>query len=275
MTPDGRAREVTLSWYPGHMAKAARRMREYLQTVDIVVEVVDARIARSGRAPFLEELAARRDRLVTLDRADLADPATTKRWLQHFSSDGSSALAVDARARGSVARISHAMARASAGRRAGTGVSRAMIVGVPNSGKSTIVNSMLGRAAAKTEDRAGVTRQTQWFRVAPGVELMDTPGVLAPKITDPGAQWKLAICGALPRDRYDPQEVALAFHDWLLARSPRTKVPDLHAFAERRGFVRRRGEIDYHNAAQSYIRAFNEGVFGRISFESPDDAEAA
>jgi ribosome biogenesis GTPase A len=274
MTPPQRAGELNLSWYPGHMAKAARRIREYLRAVDIVVEVVDARIARSGRTPFLAELAARRTRVVALDRADLADPATTKRWLRHLSNDGSTALAIDARVRGSVARIAAAMARASAERR-GAGVSRAMIVGVPNSGKSTIVNSLVGRAAAKTEDRAGVTRQTQWFRVARGVELLDTPGVLAPKIPDSATHWKLAICGALPRDRYDPQEVASAFHSWIVARHPRSAVPDLERFAERRGFIRRRGEVDYHNAAQSYIRAFNDGAFGRISLEDVDDAEAA
>lgn len=271
MTPTQRSGELNLSWYPGHMAKAARRMREYLQAVDLIVEVVDARIARSGRAELLEDLASRRASVVALDRADLADPGTTKEWLRHLSGEGTTALAVDARARGSVARIAAAMTRSSQG----SGVSRAMIVGVPNSGKSTIVNSLLGRAAAKTENRAGVTRQTQWFRVGPGVELMDTPGVLRPKISDAGARWKLAICGALPRDLYDPQEVAAAFHAWLAQRSPRTKVPDLPAFAARRGFVRRGGEVDYHNAAQSYIRAFNEGAFGRISLESPDDTQTA
>jgi ribosome biogenesis GTPase A len=254
------------------MAKAARRIREYLRSIDIVVEVVDARIAHSGRNPLLDELAGRRTRVVALNREDLADPATTKRWLQDLSGRGSSAVAVDGRAQRSVARVAAAIARSST--RNG-GISRAMIVGVPNSGKSSIVNGLLRRAAAKTEDRAGVTRHVQWFRLAQNVELMDTPGVLPPKIPNAVAQWKLAICGALPRDRYDPQEVAAAFHGWLLAHSPRTQVPDLAAFAARRGFVRRRGETDYHNAAQSYIRAFNDGAFGRISLEAPDDPKAA
>jgi ribosome biogenesis GTPase A len=257
------------------MAKAARRIREYLRSIDIVVEVVDARVASSGRNPLLDELAARRTRVIALNRQDLADPAITKAWLLALSRRGSNAIAVDGRSSRSVARIAALIARSSGRRGLHGGIARAMIVGVPNSGKSSIVNALLRRAAAKAEGRAGVTRQTQWFRLAPNVELMDTPGVLPPKIADAAAQWKLAICGAVPRDRYDPQEVAAAFHRWLTERSPRTQVPDLPTFAAQRGFMQRGGGIDYHNAAQSYIRAFNDGNFGRISLEAPDDSEAA
>jgi ribosome biogenesis GTPase A len=254
------------------MAKAARRIAEYLRAIDIVVEVVDARVARSGRNPLLDELAGKRPRVVALNRQDLADPATTKRWLHELARRGRNAVAVDGRAQRSVARVAAAIASAAAHR---SGMSRAMIVGVPNSGKSSIVNALLHRSAAKTEDRAGVTRHLQWFRLASDVELMDTPGLLPPKIMTAAAQWKLAICGAVPRDHYDPQEVAGEFHRWLLAHAPRTRVPDLTAFAAHRGFVRRGGEVDYHNAAQSYITAFNDGAFGRISLEAPDDPEAA
>ncbi len=265
--------ERQIAWYPGHMAKASRHIREYLRSIDIVVEVVDARIVRSGRNPLLDELGARRTRVVALNRQDLADPATTKHWLRQLDERGTNAVAVDGRSQRSVGRIAAAIEKATpAGRR---GISRAMVVGVPNSGKSSIVNGLLGRAAARTEDRAGITRRTQWFRLSPNVELMDTPGVLPPKIGTRDAQWKLALCGAVPRDLYDPAEVAAAFHHWLLARNARTQVPNLDTFAARGGFMRRRGEIDYHNAAQSYIRAFNDGAFGRISLEAPDDPEAA
>jgi ribosome biogenesis GTPase A len=266
--------EAIAGWYPGHMAKAVRRMRESLAAIDIIVEVVDARIPRSGRNPALDALAGRRTRILTLSREDLADSATTKRWLEDFARRGLRAVAVDGRQPRSVARIATTVTRLAAGT-ALKGISRALIIGIPNSGKSSIVNGLMRRAVAKTANRAGVTRQLQWFRLAPGVELMDTPGVLPPTRLDAGAQWKLAICGALPRDRYDPQHVAAAFYSWLSARDPRTRIPSPHAFAAARGFMRRGGEIDYHNAAQSYIRALNEGAFGRFSFESPDDAEAA
>jgi ribosome biogenesis GTPase A len=255
------------------MAKGMRRIREYLRSIDIVVEVVDARIVRSGRNPLLDDLAGTRTRLVALDRNDLADPATTQHWVRQLSLRGWTAVAVDGRNARSVARIAAAIRRSRGEKIAG--IARAMIVGIPNSGKSSIVNALLRRAAAKTEARAGVTKHVTWFRLDGNVELMDTPGILPTRIPSAGAQWKLAVCGAVPAERYDAQEVATAFHRWLLARAPRSTVPDLHAFAAARGFVRRGGELDYHNAAHSYIRAFNEGAFGRISLEAPDDTEAA
>ena len=255
------------------MAKAMRRIREYLRSIDIVVEVVDARIARSGRNPLLDELAGKHIRLVALDRNDLAEPATTQRWVRHLSQCGWTAVAVDGRSARSVARIAAAIRRCRGEKAAG--IARAMIVGIPNSGKSSIVNALLRRAAAKTEARAGVTKHVSWFRLEGNVEIMDTPGILPTRIPSAVAQWKLAMCGAVPSERYDAQEVAAAFHRWLLARTPASTVPDLHAFATARGFMRHGGELDYHNAAHSYIRAFNEGAFGRISLEAPDDTEAA
>ena len=118
-----------------------------------------------------------------------------------------------------------------------------------------------------------MTRQLQWFRLSNRVELMDTPGILVPKIATPEAQWKLAICGALPRERYDPEHVVDEFHRWAVRERPRAKVPDLQSFAAARGALLRGGSVDYHNAAGSYIREFNEGGFGRISFETIDDAK--
>lgn len=255
------------------MAKAVRHIREYLRAIDVVVEVVDARIARSGRNPLLDDLAGARTRFVVLDRSDLADPAVTREWLRHLSGSALTAIAVDGRNQRSVARIAAALGRTGPNKK--TGMARAMIVGIPNAGKSSIVNSLLRRAAAKTEARAGVTKHVQWFRLAQNVELMDTPGVLPPRIPSAAGQWKLALCGAVPAERYDAQEVVEAFHRWLVSRAPRTSVPDLHAFATARGFRQRGGDTEYHNAAHAYIKAFNEGAFGRISLEAPDDAEAA
>jgi ribosome biogenesis GTPase A len=264
--------EHLINWYPGHMARAMRRIGDYLSSIDIVVEVVDARIARSGRNPALGALIGRRAHIVVLDRDDLADANVTQAWIAALQGAARSVIAVDGRKARSVARIGTAIRRVAQGRR---GVSRAIVVGIPNSGKSSIINALLRRTAAKTENRAGVTRALQWFRLAPNVELMDTPGILVPKIASDDAQWKLAVCGAVPRERYDPEGIARAFGHWVSARSLRMDVPELDGFAASRGFVRRGGQIDYHNAAQSYVRALSGGEFGRFSFEAPDDAEAA
>lgn len=261
-----------IQWYPGHMVRAMRKIGEYVKLAEIVVEVADARVPCSGRNPMLDALIGKRTRILALDRDDLADPHATKAWIAAFAARGIDAIAVDGRSQRSVGRIAAAVASAASRR---GGISRAMIVGLPNSGKSSILNGLLRRAAAKTEDRAGVTRQLQWFRLSNEVELMDTPGILVPKIATPQAQWKLAVCGALPRERYDPEHVADEFYRWLVVHRPKLDVPGLEAFASARGFVRRGGAIDYHTAARSYIREINDGTFGRITFERSNDAETA
>ena len=258
-----------VQWYPGHMARAMRRIADYLKLIDIVIETIDARAVRSDANPALDRLIGKRDRIVALSRDDLADPATTKRWIEDFAARGREAIAVEARQQQSVSPL---LAALTARAKARGGISRAIVVGVPNSGKSSIINGLLRRSAAKTEDRAGVTRQLQWFRLGPSLELMDTPGILVPKIETAQSQWKLALIGAVPRERYDPYEVCVEFHRWAAARGH--GVPDLAEFARARGFLSRGGELDEHNAAQSYIKAFNDGVFGRISLEAPGNDDA-
>ncbi|MDQ2864609.1 MAG: ribosome biogenesis GTPase YlqF [Candidatus Eremiobacteraeota bacterium] len=261
--------ERAVQWYPGHMVRAMRKIGEYLKLIDIVVEVIDARAVRSDANPMLDVLIGKRERLTILNRDDLADPPITRAWLAKLRADGRRTIAVEGRQQQSVGRILSEVTRLA---KEGCGMSRAIVLGLPNSGKSSIINGLLKRAAAKTEDRAGVTRQLQWFRLAPAIELMDTPGILVPKIETPESQWKLALIGAVPRERYDPEEVVMRFDRWLVARhKASTDAPGIETFARMRGFVRRGGEVDYHNAAQSYIKAFNEGTFGRISLEAPDD----
>jgi len=263
--------EQVVQWYPGHMAKAMRRIDEYMKLIDIVIEVVDARVPRSGANPSLDRIAGRRPRILVLNREDLADGAETKRWIELLSKKRPT-IATNGREQSSVRQANFYLSQLAQGR----GSQRAMVVGLPNSGKSSIINGLLGRAAARTEDRAGVTRQLQWFRVQANLELMDTPGILVPKIETAEAQWKLALVGAVPRERYDPEDIAVRFHRWLLEQTGgRTRVPDLETFAKARGFMRKGGEVDYHNAAQSYIKDFNDGKFGRMTLESaPRDAEA-
>jgi len=260
---DGGDFERIIQWYPGHMASAMRRMGDYMKLVDVVIEVVDARVPASGVNPLLDEIAGKRQRLKILSREDLAEPAETAHWLRGLGKD---ALAVNARTQGAFVKVKQRL-RDFVGD--GHRMQRAMVVGIPNSGKSSVINGLVGRSVARTEDRAGVTRQLQWFKVGRQLELMDTPGILVPRIPTAEAQWKLAIVGAVPRDHYDPEDVAARFHRWLTEKSGgRTKVPDLSAFAQTRGFVRHGGESDYHNAAQSYIKDFNDGKFGRITLES-------
>jgi ribosome biogenesis GTPase A len=252
------------------MVAAMRRMSEYLKLIDVVIEVVDARVPRSGRNPDLQRMIGSRIHIVALNREDLADPHATKNWLAWFAARGLAAAAVDGRSHGSATGLRKTIEDV---RKTGK-ASRALIVGLPNSGKSTIVNALLRKGVAKTENRAGVTRQLQWFRLAPGIELMDTPGILVPKIATPDAQWKLAISGAIPRDRFDAEEVVAAFHTWAMDAG-RVTTPSLAEFAQARGFIRRGGEYDLHNAASAYVSALNEGTFGRLTFELVDDPKAA
>ena len=267
--------EQVVQWYPGHMAAAMRRIDDYMKLIDVVIEVVDARVPQIGANPMLDTIAGKRPRLLVLNREDLSDPLQTALWLKFFSKNRKNVVAVNGREQASVGKANYYLGQVAAG---GRGTQRAMVVGLPNSGKSSVINGLLRRSAARTEDRAGVTRSLQWFRVSPTLELMDTPGILVPKISSPDAQWKLALVGAVPRERYDPEDVAARFHRWLRdVTDGRTKVPDLETFAKSRGFMRRGGEVDMHNAAQSYIKDFNDGKFGRITLERAprNDAETA
>jgi ribosome biogenesis GTPase A len=254
------------------MAAAMRRIGEYMKLIDIVIEVVDARVPQTGANPMLDIVAGKRPRLLVLNREDLADPAQTARWLEFFGSKRKRVVAVNGLQQSSVAKANYFLGQLAGISRT---TQRAMVVGLPNSGKSSVINGLLRRSAARTEDRAGVTRALQWFRVGANLELMDTPGILVPKISSPDAQWKLALVGAVPRERYDPEDIAARFHRWLLETTKgRTKVPDLDAFSRSRGFMRKGGEIDFHNAAQSYIKDFNEGKFGRITLEPAPHVDA-
>jgi ribosome biogenesis GTPase A len=253
-----------IQWYPGHMARAMRRLAEDLRLIDVVLEVIDARVPRSGANPALERIAGRKPRLRILSREDLADPKATEVWLERFHAAGDIAVAVAAKERSGAARLRDALAELASAKRS----ARAIAVGIPNAGKSTVINALVGKNVAKTEDRAGVTRTAQWFRVTPNLELMDTAGILVPKIETQEAQWKLALVGAVPRSRFDAEDVVARFHRWA-ATSPSyaASVPELETFAQSRGFVRHGNVIDAHNAAWAYIKDFSDGKFGRITLE--------
>jgi ribosome biogenesis GTPase A len=258
------ADEATIQWFPGHMAKAMRRIGEDMAAIDLVVEVADARTPLAGTNPVLAKLAGRRPRLLVLSRAQLAEPAATEAWLAYYAALGRTALAVDAKSRPGAAHVRGALETLGRGRRS----ARVIVIGIPNAGKSTVINAIVGRTVARAEDRAGVTRARQWFRVGDGLEIMDTAGILVPKIDSAESQWKLALVGAVPRARFEPEDVVARFHRWLVARDPATTIPDLETFAQSRGFVGRGTILNTHNAALAYIKDWGEGKFGRMTLET-------
>jgi len=255
---------AAIQWYPGHMARAMRRLGDDLRVVDVVIEVVDARVPSSGANPALDRIAAHKTRLRVLTREDLADPEETERWLERFRRHGSS-IAFAAKEPSGPARLRAAVTAAALGLRG----ARAIVLGIPNAGKSTVINALAGRKVARTENRAGVTRAAQWFRLETGLEVMDTAGILVPKIDTDEARWRLAMVGAVPRARFDPEGVIERFHCWAETEHGANAVPDLATFAQSRGFVRRGNLLDAHNAAWAYLKDFDEGRFGRMTLEKP------
>jgi ribosome biogenesis GTPase A len=263
--PRALAEEATIQWYPGHMARAMRRLGEDMRAIDIVVEVTDARVPLSGTNAALGRLAGNRPRLLLLSRAQLAEAPVTDAWLAYYRERGRPAIAVDAKDRSGAARLRAAVDELATGRKS----ARVIVLGIPNAGKSTAINALAGRNVARAEDRAGVTRARQWFRMNDSLEIMDTAGILVPKIDTPDAQWKLALVGAVPRARFDAEEIVARFYRWLGEARPDANVPDLATFAQTRGFMQRGTIVNTHNAAWAYLKDLGDGKFGRISFEEP------
>jgi ribosome biogenesis GTPase A len=258
--------EQVIQWYPGHMAKAMRRIEERIKLVDIIIEVIDARLPASSTNPRLSELAGNRPRLVVITRQDLADARRTKEWIAHLQSRGQRAVSVNAKAANGLSVVRYYLGLLTGHRKN----LRAIVVGMPNTGKSTVINGLIRRSAAKAENKPGVTRQIQWFRVHPNLELMDSPGIMAPKIENLQAQWQLALTGMIPRERFDAVDVVNRFWEWLMEQTGgHTHVPCLMTFAKTRNFLRKGAEPDLHNAAVSYLHDLNEGKFGRFSLEQP------
>jgi ribosome biogenesis GTPase A len=263
--------ESPIQWFPGHMAATLRRMEAQLAAVDIVIEILDARLPRLSANPRLEDFAARRSWVRVLSRADLADPSITEAWVASTRTSERAALAIDGRRKGDLGHLIEIVE----GMVEKGGLGRAMIVGIPNAGKSTVINGLVGRKAARVENRAGVTRTLQWFRLSRHIELLDSPGIALPKIETEVGQWMLALTGALPRERYDARSVIERFHaHWLRCRGtagiPSAVLPTLEEFAIAAGFRRKGDCLDLENAARRYLKVFNAAGFGRYSFETPE-----
>lgn len=283
---------MDIQWYPGHMTKTRRQIQADLRLVDLVVELVDARIPRSSRNPDIDALVGEKPRIVMLNRADQADPQLNRAWVQHFNRGrGIPAAAVDARSGGGVGQMAvlarsalkEQMARWQEKGQVGRPI-RAMVVGVPNVGKSTFINKVAGRKSAKAGDRPGVTRGKQWVSAGSGLDLLDTPGILWPKFEDPETGLHLAFTGAVKDEVMDAETLACGLAELLDRRYPqalveRYKVPPaagepgymrLEQCARKRGFLISGGEVDTERMAKILLDEFRGGKLGRFTLESPE-----
>ena len=284
--------KLNIQWYPGHMTKARRMIEENLRQVDAVCELLDARIPRASRNPDIDAIAAGKPRLLILNRADLADPAVTARWMRCFEAQGLAVLETDARSGRGVKDFAPAVRRLLADKqkeyeaKGQVGRSlRVMILGIPNVGKSTLINKIAGRRAAIAGDKPGVTRGRQWVRVDANLELLDTPGILWPKFDSPEVGELLAITNAVKAEVLDRETLGANFMLRLArfypqALTERYKIepdPDATGFelleraARKRGFLVSGGEADIERMANTLLNEYHEGRLGRISLEAPDD----
>jgi ribosome biogenesis GTPase A len=267
-----------LNWYPGHMAKARKLIRENLKLVQVVFELLDARIPESSRNPDIAAIIGNKPRVVILNKSDLADPPQTRAWAAVLTAEGTPVVQLDCSTGRGLGKIPQIVRQAAAPGR--TGTIRGMVVGIPNVGKSTFINCFAGLKAAATGARPGVTRGKQWIRAAPGIELLDTPGVLWPRLDDREAALKLAATGALKEEAIDCESVALWLLDWLKSNYPgvlkrRYQIPalpaDTNALFEmiglKRGLVVAGGRPDRFKTAVALLKEFREGRLGRFTLD--------
>ena len=285
--------DMNIQWYPGHMTKTRRQIETDLKQVDAVCEIVDARIPMSSRNPDIDSICSNKPRIIVLNRADLADPESTNRWIAWFKGRGFAAIATDCKSRRGISNFQPAVRsvlQEKIQRDAAKGMNRplrVMIVGIPNVGKSTLINQVSGRKGAKAENRPGVTRGKQWVTVDTGLLLLDTPGILWPKFEDPNVGMKLAYTGAVKENIMDTEELACHLMDVLWRVYPDTvknrykiDMPaDTPGYAlleeagRKRGFLLSRGEINTERMAKVLLDEYRSGKLGLITFENPEEAD--
>ena len=280
---------MNIQWYPGHMTKTRRQIEADLKQVDAVCEIVDARIPASSRNPDIDSICGNKPRIVILNRMDLADPAATKRWCAYFRERGMAAIATDCKTKRGIGEFQPAvrsLLKEKIERDAAKGMKRpvrVMVVGIPNVGKSTLINQISGRKGAKAENRPGVTRGKQWVTVDSGLLLLDTPGILWPKFDDPAVGMMLAYTGAVKENVIDVEELAAFLMELLWKRYPdaiRQRYgidPDgdtpgyelLEAAGKKRGYLLSRGEINTERMAKVLLDEYRDGKLGRFTLEEP------
>ena len=284
---------MNIQWYPGHMTKTRRQIEADLKLVDAVCEIVDARIPISSRNPDIDAICGNKPRIVILNRMDLADPAATKLWRDYFKSKGIASVATDCKSRKGINDFQPAVRsvlKEKIERNTAKGMNKAlkiMIVGIPNVGKSTLINQISGRKGAKAENRPGVTRGKQWVTVDNTLLLLDTPGILWPKFEDPKVGLMLAFTGAVKENVIDTEELACHLMELLLLRYPhilreryKVDVPPetpgyeiLEEAGKKRGYLLARGEINTERMAKVLLDEYRSGKLGKFTFEFPEDVQ--
>ena len=280
---------MQFQWYPGHMTKAKRQMQEDMRLIDLVIELVDARIPASSRNPDIDELGKQKSRLILMNKYDLADESVSAEWAAYFREKGHHVVGLDARSRADMKQVTAVIMEAckekmERDKRRGilNRPVRAMVVGIPNVGKSTFINSYAGRACAKTGNKPGVTKGKQWIRLNKQVELLDTPGILWPKFEDQTVGLRLALIGAIKDEILNIDELSLALICILVSDYPGAltgrygeldesaePVKILEQIAVNRNCVSRGNELDYSRAAALILDDFRSGKTGRITLERP------
>lgn len=296
---------MNFQWYPGHMTKAKRQMQEDIKLIDLVIELIDSRIPFSSRNPDIDELAKGKARLILLNKTDLADARVTDEWAEHFKTKNIPVCKVNSRNNADMKRIEAIVKEACAekierDRRRGikNRPVRAMVVGIPNVGKSTFINTYARKAAAKTGNKPGVTKGKQWIRLSNTLELLDTPGILWPKFEDQSVGLKLALIGSIKDEIMNIEELALELIKMLDARYPdaleksyslssineddlpeeirESKIEEvitLGKIAKAKGCIKNEGALDTLRAANMLLENFRNGKIGRFSLERPEELQ--
>lgn len=276
-------------WYPGHMTKAKRMMQENIKLIDLVIELVDARIPVSSRNPDIDELGRQKSRLILLNKADLAENKWNDDWIEYFKDKGYLAVKVNSKKGGGIKNIQSVIQEAckekiERDRKRGilNRPVRAMVVGIPNVGKSTFINTLAGKACAKTGNKPGVTKGKQWIRLNKGVELLDTPGILWPKFEDQQVGMKLAFIGSIKDEILNTEELAAEFLKFMQQHyagiiAGKYNIEEtgdvyevLNRIAESRHCIVRGNELDVEKAAALLMDDFRSGRLGELTLEYPD-----
>lgn len=283
---------MNIQWYPGHMTKAVRMMQEDIKLIDIVIELVDARVPYSSKNPDIDELAKNKFRLIILNKIDLADEQATNQWEQYYKDKGYAVVKINARSGAgmkSITSVIQETCKEKLERDRKRGILnrpiRAMIVGIPNVGKSTFINSFAGKACTKTGNKPGVTKGKQWIRINKSVELLDTPGILWPKFEDQQVGIRLAEIGSIKEDILNIRELSLEFIRFMIQNYPgflqekyevdetKDEFAVLEQIAVNRQCKLKGNQPDYDKAAGMLMENYRNGKLGRITLERPNEVK--